>query len=138
MPQHADDPTVLNSDELWRRIPDQTEWWKWSDDGSVRPSSAAFFDNRSREVSVHLGRLTSQEAVLAMYPQPYLAQLLAEVPRSVNPKHNVAHVPEEGDGDDSHCLICPPDDLGVNERRKAAKAMAKRARFLVPPPRPTQ
>ncbi len=134
MPQYPDDPSIRDADELWRRVPDQAEWWKWESDGSVRPSSAAFFDNRSGELSVHLGRLTTQDRVLGTYPQPYLAEILAEVPRSVVPPHAVAHVPEEGDGDDSHCLICPPDNCTSNERRKAAKAMAKRARFRVPPP----
>jgi hypothetical protein len=61
MPQRIDDQSIKDEDLLWRRIVNTPIWIKRNSDGTYRPSSAAFLDDYTGEVSVHLAKLTTQE-----------------------------------------------------------------------------
>ena len=65
--RRLDDPSITDEDSLYRRI--LPSWVVPKIGGGFRPSSSAFLDNRSGEVSVNVARLTTQERVLATYPE---------------------------------------------------------------------
>ena len=129
-PQHADDPSIRDADALWRRI--LPAWVVAVEGGGYRPSSSAFLDNHTTELSIHLAALTTPDNALAGHPDDNLAEIWAAVHRTIG--HAVVRDPT--DDDPSHGLICPPPQV-PNKRRKAdARRMAAQARWVVlrPPP----
>ena len=104
MPLRVDDPTVTDDALLWRRIQNQPGWVKALPDGSIRPSSVAFLDNYTNEVSVHLAELTKPENALQGRPDDGLTEIMTSCPRSLG--HAIVRDPTEDDP--SHALICPP------------------------------
>lgn len=134
MHNRTDDLTISDQDLLLRRILDQPAiWFKIAEDGSIRPSSAAFKDSYTNEVSVHVQSLTTEEAVLAQgKPGDGLVSIPARVPRSLN--HIVAATVEADDPEDpSHRVICAPAELGKGARTRAARVMASEAVWIVFP-----
>src|SRR3989442_5587798 len=127
MPDRTDDSSIKDEDPLWRRI--LSSWVHRNPDGTVRPSSVAFLDRLSGEVSVHLARLTNVERVLAGHETDSLAEIQARVPRSLG--HAIVRDPEPADP--SHALICAPRDRGINKRKRDAHEMAVRSRWVVEP-----
>jgi hypothetical protein len=75
MPVRKDDLSISDSEPLWRRI--HPQWIVQLSDGNVRPSSAAFLDGYTGEVSVHLATLTNKDSVLANHDPDSLAEILA-------------------------------------------------------------
>jgi len=132
MANRVDDTSVGDQELLWRRILDRPmEWWTEREDGSIRPSSAAFKDS-ANEVSVNVASQTTQSAILKDYEPNGLVSIPASLPRSLD--HIVAATNEPDDPDDpSHRVICPSEHLGRKGRMKAAKAMAMQASWLVLP-----
>ena len=131
-PRH-DDPSITDVEPLWRRISPIPAMLVTAPDGTRRPSSAAFLDGHTGEVSVHRAALTSSDQVLLSYPGVGLAEILAELPRSLG--HIVCADPV--DGDVSHALICPPPGLPNSQRKANARRMALAARWVVEPPIPS-
>ncbi len=66
MPQRTDDLTVADDALLWRRILDP-RWVNKEEDGSYRPTSAAFRDGLTGEISVHLAEQIEVETVMKGY-----------------------------------------------------------------------
>jgi hypothetical protein len=129
MPVREDTPSIADDDLLWRRIVNTPVFFKREGE-SYRLSSAAFLDDHTGEVSVHLEKIIkAQEKALAGRPDDGLVEIAAQVPRSQG--HLVVADPTENDA--SHAVICPPRELSKKGRRKAAKVMANRARWLVLP-----
>ncbi|MEJ7859996.1 MAG: hypothetical protein WKF90_00020 [Pyrinomonadaceae bacterium] len=129
MPVREDDLSIADEDLLWRRIQNIPQWLKINSDGTFRLSSAAFLDDYTGEVSVHLEKIIlSQEKVLAGKPDDGLVEIEAGFPRSLS--HKITHDPTNDDP--SHALICPPE-ISNNRRRTDAKKMAKIARWLIHP-----
>jgi hypothetical protein len=128
MPERVDDLSIPDDEPLWRRI--LPDWLCPIEDGGFRPSSAAFLDNRSGEVSVHVASLTTAELVLRDRPGEGIAEILAHVPRSLG--HAIVRDPTEQDR--SHALICPPVGRGRGRRKQDARLMAGQARWVVQPP----
>jgi len=120
-----DDPSIPDSEGLWRRILPLKGWIKIEGD-QPRPSSMAFIDRRSGEVSVHRSSLTTQGAVLEGRDRESLAELLARVPRSLgcSVAPDPIRDPEDPDriSDPSHALICPPPTSTKADARKMAEA----------------
>ena len=104
MPAHVDDPTISDSDLLWRRL--FPKWIVPADGGGVRISSAAFKDG-NREVSVNLAALTTQEKTLAEFSDQGIAEIPAGTPRSLG--HAIVRDPTAGNP--AHTLICEPPDI---------------------------
>ncbi len=129
MPERVDDSSIPDDERLWRRIIPQ--WLCRDDAGNWRPSSAAFKDSLSREVSVLIAALTTQEAALRDRPADSLAEITAAVPRSRG--YKVARDPEGGDtpDDPAHAVLCPPAGRGKNQTRRDALAMAAAAQWIV-------
>lgn len=70
MPESHNDPTISDSERLWRRIhPVHIKM----ESGEPRPSSAAFRSKTDR-ISVAIASLTTPETVLANYPRHSLAE----------------------------------------------------------------
>ncbi len=128
MPQREDDPTILDDDFLWRRIVNNPNMITRDSDGKLRPSSAAFRDGHTGEVSVHLARLTTLEKVLLDKPEVGIVEINAGYPRTL--EHKIVHDPN--DTDPSHTLICPPDK-SPKQTKKDARLMAEHARWLLYP-----
>jgi hypothetical protein len=130
MSQRFDDNTIRDEAILWRRILNNPIWVKKAEDGNVKPSSAAFLDNHTNEVSVNVASLTNQNAVLENYPEMGLVSIEAGLPRSLN--HIVAITPEDLD-DPSHRVICPPEEAGSKKRKSAARTMAEMSKWIIYP-----
>ena len=125
MQLRINDLSISDDERLWRRIiPD---WIIETPDGKFRPSSVAFLDGYSGEVSVHIAALTDREKVLEGRPNDSLVEINAGVPRSLN--HAIVRDPT--DKDPSHALICPPSDKSKNQRKKDARKMTDQARWVV-------
>jgi hypothetical protein len=75
--RRVDDPTIPDSEGLWRRIP--PSWIVLDKEtGEWRLSSVAFIDRRG-ELSVELSSLTTAEQSLVRYPEHSLAEVKAIV-----------------------------------------------------------
>src|SRR5262249_30179958 len=130
MADRPDDPSIADTEALWRRVIPTPALVVRGADGQARPSSAAFLDGHTGEVSVHRASLTTTDAGLSCYPGVGLAEIQAQLPRSLG--HSV--VADPTDEDPSHALICPPVGLGGSRRKTHARQMAGAARWVVPPP----
>jgi hypothetical protein len=131
MSPRQDDPNIPNDERLWRRILEA--WLHKEPNGVVRPSSVAFIDRLSHELSVHIARLTYSELVLRSRPTDSIAEITAAVPRANH--HAVCSDPIRNDpvldDDPSHALICPELGRGISQRKTDARKMAGSARFAV-------
>lgn len=128
MPTRTDDTTVADDELLLRRICDVPQWIS-EKNGSLRPSSAAFIDNHTNEVSVNVASLTTHAQTLNGYPDFGLVSIAAGVPRSLN--HIVAATPEVQDP--AHRVICSASKLTKGNRKAAARIMAEQAVWLLFP-----
>ncbi|WP_204140374.1 hypothetical protein [Halomicronema sp. CCY15110] len=131
----VDDGSISDDEKLWRRIVPSEFWVKRCEDGTIRPTSAAFLDGITNEVSVCRESLTTVEDTMLGYEGQGLVEILASFPRSLN--HLVVADPipksEDAEGDPSHALICPPEGISPNNRKKSARKMAMKAVWVVEP-----
>ncbi|SRR5579883_842353 len=131
MPLRIDDPTIPDDEKLWRRILEG--WLHKEPNGVVRPSSVAFIDRLSGEVSVNLGSETTPTHVLRHYPDDSLAEVRATVPRGLG--HSIVRDQIVNDSkignDPSHALVCPPPTRTTNQRKSDARKMAGAAKLIV-------
>ena len=127
--QREDDPSIPDDELLWRRICNQPAWWKIEPGGSLRPSSVAFLDSYTGEVSVNRASLTTREKTLAGRPDDGLIEIEAAFPRSLG--HRVVSDPEPDNP--AHALILPPATQTPKTRKADARRMAEAARWLVFP-----
>jgi hypothetical protein len=130
MPQRPDDQSIPNHELLWRRL--LPRWLHKQPDGSFRPSSMAFLDDtpgNDGEVSVDVASRTTTEKSLTAYPGQGLAELEANVPRSL--RHTVVSDPIENNL--AHAVICPPPDIPNNQRKRDARQMAEKALLRILP-----
>lgn len=129
--QREDDSSIPDEEKLWRRIPKSQI--VPGDDGKPRPSSAAFRDRETGEISVHLSSLTTKEAALERFPEFSLAEIPAGLPRSLG--YSVARDPIKDDSilpdDPSHALVCPPPSRSLNRCRKDHSVMAVQSQWAV-------
>ena len=114
-----DDENIKDEDLLWRRILNIPQWIKKLEDGRVKPSSAAFLDDYTNEVSVNVATLTTQEEIMENYPDVGIVSITAGFPRSLG--HTVAATPEVEDI--SHRVICPPSDISKSKRKTLARKL---------------
>lgn len=122
MPGRVDDPSIGDDEVLWRRI--IPEWVQHEPDGQVRPSSIAFIDRRSGEVSVHLASILIDPArALAGRPADSLAAVQVRHPRTLG----YAIVRDPQPDDPSHALICPCPT------KSHARQLARQSTWVVPP-----
>src|SRR4051812_24682209 len=77
----TDDGSVHNEEALWRRI--LPVWMVKEPDGRLRPSSVAFLDRCTGELSVHRAKLTSTTFILRAFPTHSVAEVRAKVPREL-------------------------------------------------------
>lgn len=113
MPERVDAADISGNDLLWRRV-DQNMLDR-NPDGSESLQSWAYKDQH-HELSVHLGRETTAEAVLAAgKPEQVLVGIRVQVIRDLG--YKVVRDPEPDNG--AHCLIFP-----YPENRTHRKAMA--------------
>lgn len=101
------------------------QWLYQRTDGTWRPSSIAFIDRLSGEVSVHRAALTTVAQVLAQHPADSLAEIQARLPRALG----YAVVADPTPADPSHALICPQE--GGFIKKADARRMAEQARWVV-------
>jgi hypothetical protein len=120
MPQRVDDPTIADSEILWRRI--LPNWLHHDADGTIRPSKVAFTDRHTGEVSVHLASIMlDHNLALEGRPDDSLAAIFAGHPRSLG----FAIVRDPKPDDPSHTLICP------SPTESKARQIAKQATWVV-------
>jgi hypothetical protein len=131
MCDRPNDPSIPNEERLWRRIrPD----WVFRPPGQApRPTSAAFKDNLSGEVSVFIASLTTTDTLL---PQERATDSLAEITAGLarSAGYKVVRDPEGGlvPNDPSHVVLCPPRGVGKKRLHKAAVTLAEGATWVVP------
>lgn len=129
MPLRVSDESIADDELLWRRICDVPQWIKELEDGEIKPSSAAFLDNYTNEVSVNVASLTTQEDVMREHSDMGLVSIKAGLPRSL--QHIVAATPEIEDI--SHRVICPPPEVKGNKRKSLARKMAEESKWILHP-----
>jgi hypothetical protein len=125
MQPRIDDSSIGDEERLWRRIIPQ--WIVQAEDGKLRPSSAAFLDGHTGEVSVHIAALTDEDKALEDRPNDSLVEIKAGLPRSLG--HAIVRDPTEKDP--SHALICPPPGRTGKPRKSDARKMAQSAEWIV-------
>lgn len=125
-PHEQDDPTIGDSEVLWRRILPRDDWKTEDSAGNVRPSSAAFRDDLSGEISVHIAALTSKETVLDGHPDHSIASITARDARDQG--YLVVRRPEADDP--SHALLIPGPQLTPTSVIKRARKLAKAAKWV--------
>jgi len=125
MQPRFDDSSICDEERLWRRIIPQ--WIVPTEDGKLRPSSSAFLDGYTGEVSVHIAALTDQYKALEGRPNDSLVEIKAGLPRSLG--HAIVRDPTEQDP--SHALICPPPEKPRKQRKSDARRMAEEAQWIV-------
>lgn len=126
---YSDDLTILDEAELWRRIP---PWHFVKDEnlGQVRPSKAAF-DNHPNgsPMSIVLADVVTEagrgpDAILAGHKEFALAAITAGLARECQQGVAREPLPDEP----AHAVVFGKKTDGVK------KKLAKRARWVVPPP----
>jgi len=129
MCDRPNDPSIPDDERLWRRI--RSDWVHRPAGDQPRPSSAAFKDNLSGEVSVFIASATTTDALLQTRPTDSLAEITAGLARQLG--YRVVRDPEGGlvPDDPSHVVLCPPQGLGKKRLTKAAFALAEGATWVV-------
>jgi hypothetical protein len=129
MPRRNDDESLSDDQLLIRAIWDSRDAFTQTEDGNFRPSSAAFIDRRSSEVSVFVADLTDLDEIRARFPSFGLVSVSVGLVRSLG--YIVAATPEEDDpADPSHRVLCPGPNLGTSDLKKAAKSLALKANWI--------
>ncbi len=130
MQPRIDDSSIGDEERLWRRI--IPKWIVQTEDDKLRPSSSAFLDGHTGEVSVHIAALTDRDKALEGRPDDSLVEIKAGLPRSLG--HAIVRDPT--DKDPSHALICPPPEKPRKRRKADAREMAEQSQWIVlkPPP----
>src|SRR5437899_2854095 len=110
MCDRADDLSIPNEERLWRRI--LAAWVHRPPDVPPRPSSAAFKDELSGEVSVFIAAIADADALLRNHPTDSLAEITAGLARAAG--YKVIRDPAGGEipNDPSHVVLCPPPGQG--------------------------
>ena len=122
---YEDDPTIGHDAELWRRIP-PWHFYRDPNDGSTRPSSAAFEDDSDHDpMSIVLGEECAGPAsVLAGHDSYALAAFTARLAREKGQKLVRDPLPDE-----------PAHGLVVGTKTTSTRrAFAKHSRWVVEPP----
>src|SRR5579859_2796662 len=106
MSQGRDDTSISDDEVLWRRILSDHRWTT-TKGGAFRPSSVAFIDHRSGELSVYLGRETTKEKVLSGHVRDGIASVTAGQIRALGPFDVVRDVIplEEDPAGDAHVVV---------------------------------
>ena len=121
---YADDPTILDSADLWRRIPP----WHFVNDensGQIRPSSAAFEDDPDGSpMSVVQGSETSgPDSALSGHSGFALASFTAGLAKECGQSIVRDPLPEEP----AHALVCGTKTKAIRRR------LAREATWVVSP-----
>jgi hypothetical protein len=127
---HATDP-IDPTEILLRRITIQQVVYE---NGIPRPPSMAFRDGYTNELSVHRVRLTTPEALLALYPGVFLAAIVAEAALALG----YTLRPEPEADDPSHAVVVRPEAMGTSAHRRGAKELARQATWFGPVQPPPQ
>src|SRR5437899_3464025 len=92
MCDRPDDLSIPNEERLWRRI--RANWVHRPTGEAPRPTSAAFKDNLSGEVSVFIASRTTTDMLLRDHPTDSLAEITAGLARSLG--YKVVRDPDGG------------------------------------------
>ena len=120
---HADDPSIRNCGELWRRV-HQTQFVLDKNLGRVRPSSAAFNDSSDRTpMSVLRARIVmatgrDEYSVLRNYPGYALVAFTARLARQLGQGVEPNPLPDEP----AHTYV-----FGDKKKKSVKEAFAKNA-----------
>lgn len=113
----ANDPGIVNDDDLWRRI--TPDWVVFDKNlGRVRPSSAAF---RDQSLSVLLAREDNEERALTGWREKGFA--LAAVTAGLARQLHQLVCRDPTPADPSHCLV-------EGKKKRADETLAKAARWV--------
>lgn len=106
------------------------EDWVYRQAVPPRPTSAAFKDDLSNEVSVFIATLTTVDRILDGHPGDSVAQITAGQARAQG--YKIVRDPDHGlvPNDPSHVVLCPPPGLGKKRSTKAARALAESATWV--------
>ena len=134
MCDRPDDASISDGERLWRRILPQ--WVHPTPNAPPRPSSAAFKDNLSGEVSVFIAAISDADALIQAHSGAGVAEITAGMARAAGFK--VVRDPDGGlfPNDPSHVVLCPPTDVGKKRLHRAARVLAEGATWAREPSRP--
>lgn len=140
MRQQPDDPSIADSDLLWRTFAETVE-----KNGIQRVPSSAFKTNLGDdgEFSVNVARLSDVGRTFAGRPPAigFIAEIEAGLPRSFTftpdgdqeSRRYTVYLWNDGSGNAAHAHVHPPAGISGNQQDRNAKIMAMRARII---PRP--
>ena len=131
MPPFVDDPVRYPNDLHLIRILRNSNFWH-PRDAPTRASSGAFQDTTKENSCFVLERLVSEhfEKIIATYPDSRLALITALHARQSG--YSVCDDPS--DFLPGHVVICPPQDVRINEYIRMAKRLAHLSVMYVPTP----
>lgn len=131
MPDRVDDGSVRNEEVLLRRL--LPDWVERDVSGRVRPTSLAFIDRRSGELSVHRQHLTTEAFVVRNHPTHGIASFPAVAARTEGFVVVADPIANEADDDDdpSHALVIPPPGASPSRVKTLARKLAHRADMTV-------
>jgi len=124
-PEYTNDPTILDNDELWRRV--FPGWWIWDENlDRVRPTSQVFQNSKgSSAMSVFLANEIGDPVnVLEGYPDYVLASITADLARQC--RQGVAR--DTNPEKPAHALVFGKKTGSVKDQ------FANGATWVVPPP----
>lgn len=138
MQQQPDDPSIVDTDNLWRTCLDLQP-----DPAGPRCKSSVFKTDEDREISVDVARLSTIADTFARASgqHQYIAEIEAQLPRSfkINPEPNgsslryTVYLWDDGTGNRAHAHIHPPSATTRADYDRNAKLMAKKARIISRP-----
>ncbi len=130
-PQHQDDPTIADDDNLWRRVPIGSNHILFDENlGRYRPTSAAFDDSPDgSSMSILIEQIVLQsgrtaQSTMVGHDSYALASITARLART----QNQAIVRDPQPDEEAHGLVCGKKTKGVKSK------LAKGAAWVIPPP----
>lgn len=132
MKQQPDDPSIEDTDMLWRTCVDLQH-----DASGPRIKSSVFKTDGDGEVSVDVARFTNIAGTFSRAPanHEYIAVVKAQVPRSFEivvgedkpARRYTVYLWDDGRGNLAHAHIHPPEGIKRNDSDRCAKRMAMQA-----------
>ncbi len=127
MPQQPDDPSIDDTERLWRRVhPTQIDID--TETGNPEISSGVF--STGEEISVAIASATSIEALLSGYPEHSVVEFEVAAARSARCTVVRNPLPD----DDAHALVCGPKSHGrlTKTQQEALKRQSRLVCFRRP------
>lgn len=133
---YVDDLTVLDGDELWRKIPPGASWVSYDPFlGRLRPSTKAFQNLEGELMSVLIAKIVQEDGrtaddIISRFPGYSLASITAGSAREANQKICPDPYPPDDPKEAAHAHL-------VGKKSKTVKRMLSKSAKWIIEPQPT-